>query len=117
MYPVMPECIFCSIIAKKIPADIIYEDDDVVVFKDIKPSAPIHWLIVPKKHTQTPADTDAQTLGLMAKIGARVTNDNGIDEKGYKLVINVGKGGGQIVNHIHMHVLAGFKTEPSHEGR
>lgn len=113
----MPECIFCSIIAKKTPADIIFEDGDVIVFKDIKPSAPIHWLIVPKIHTVSPADTDAQTLGMMAITAVRVTHDNGIREKGYRLVINVGKGGGQIVNHIHMHVLAGFKTEPSHEGR
>lgn len=113
----MPDCIFCSIIAKKVPADLIYEDDEVVVFKDIKPSAPIHWLVVPKKHTVTPADTDAQTLGMMAKTAARVTHDNGIDQKGYKQIINVGRGGGQIVDHIHMHVIAGFKQEPSHEGR
>ena len=113
----MPDCIFCSIIAKKVPADIVYKDDCVVVFKDIKPSAAIHLLVVPKKHSVTPADTDEYTLGIMAKTAARVACTIGIDKKGYKLLINVGRGGGQIVDHIHMHVLSDFNIKPSHEGR
>lgn len=113
----MPDCIFCKIIAKEIPADIVYENDNFIVFKDIKPSAPIHWLVVPKKHTANPEDTPQEVMGEMAKIAAHLAAQHGFSQSGYRLVINVGDDGGQIIKHIHLHILAGKKIMPEDEGR
>lgn len=103
----MNSCIFCRIITQEVKAEIIDENDKVIVFKDHQPSAPIHLLIVPKKHSVNPHDTDQDTLGLMIKNAAKVAEKIKLDKKGYRLIINVGKDGGQMVGHIHLHLIAG----------
>ena len=103
------ECIFCKIINKKIPADIVYEDNSVIVFKDIKPSSPIHLLIVPKKHIASINDLeeqDKELVGYMFLIAKKMAEKQGVLETGYRLAINVGRGGGQIIDHLHLHFLA-----------
>ena len=103
-------CIFCQIIKKKIPTEIIYEDKKYIVFKDINPRAPIHVLIMPKKHIVSLAEATkkdkALISGLMwqAKILAEKLK---IDKSGYKLILNCGREAGQIVGHIHLHLLGG----------
>jgi histidine triad (HIT) family protein len=108
------ECKFCKIIEKKEPAEIIYEDDYVIVFKDINPQAPIHYLIVPKKHIsgiQVINEDDIEIVGYMFVIARRIAEKLGINnmENGYRLVFNVGKNAGQSVLHLHLHFLAGRK--------
>lgn len=111
----MPDCIFCNIINKKISTEFIYEDDLLVAFNDIKPSAPVHILIVSKKHIPTIndiTDTDEKLMGQMILTAKKIAKDKGLDKSGYKLVFNVGRGGGQIIYHIHLHLLAGSKLKP-----
>ncbi|MGB2762637.1 MAG: histidine triad nucleotide-binding protein [Minisyncoccales bacterium] len=106
-------CLFCQIINKEIPADIIYEDEKFVVFKDIKPKAPIHLLILPKKHipsVQHLEIEDKELIGELFLLAKKIAKKRGIAEKGYKLVFNVGRGGGQIIEHLHLHLIAGWKT-------
>lgn len=109
----MADCIFCKIIAGQIPADKVYEDDELVAFKDINPAAPVHLLIVPKVHIETLADVrpaDQAILGKMMAIAPRLAFDNGarlLPEGGFRVVMNAGPDGGQEVYHIHLHVLAG----------
>ena len=106
----MISCIFCKITKKEIPADILQESDKAVIFKDIHPSAPVHYLVVPKKHILSIKDIsheDEALIGhivLMAKEAAEKLN-----LLGYKLVFNVGRDGGQVVDHIHLHILGGWK--------
>lgn len=110
----MQDCIFCKIIKKEIPADILYEDNDVVVFKDIKPKAPIHWLVVPRKHLDSISEISDDDSALMGKIVYRakeIAATQGLAERGYKLVFNCGPDGGQVVYHIHLHVLGGKRLE------
>jgi histidine triad (HIT) family protein len=105
----MNDCLFCKIAAGKIPADIIYEDDDVIAFWDISPAAPKHFLIVPKKHIVNLSDLaedDDQLIGKMMRVSAQVAEKNGI-ETGYRTIINNGADAGQVVFHLHMHVLGG----------
>lgn len=107
------ECIFCKIIEKKVPADILYEDDKVIVFKTIKPSAPIHLLAVPKKHIESIdylLPEDGELIGDIFLVIKKIAREQGIDKSGYKVAINVGKGGGQEVFHIHFHLLGGWKN-------
>jgi len=104
------DCIFCKIIQKEIPADIIFEDDQVLVFKDINPAAPVHLLLIPKKHV--PAfleleDGDEAIMGRLQLVAARVARDLKLEERGFRLVGNCGKDAGQMVAHIHYHMLAG----------
>ena len=106
----MNECVFCKIIKKEIPADIAYEDDNVIVFKDINPSAPIHLLIVPKKHIPSINNLeleDKELIGYMFLIAKKVAEEQTISEAGYRLIINVGRDAGQIVDHLHLHLLGG----------
>jgi len=106
----MISCIFCKIAKKEIPTDILQESDKAVIFKDIHPSAPVHYLVVPKKHILSIKDIsheDEALIGhivLMAKEAAEKLN-----LLGYKLVFNVGRDGGQVVDHIHLHILGGWK--------
>ncbi len=105
----MKNCIFCKIINKEIPADVVFENNKVIVFKDINPKSPIHLLIVPKKHIPSINDIeekDIQIIGELFFIAKKVAEEVGVNNKGYKLVINVGEGGGQEVFHIHLHLLA-----------
>lgn len=104
-------CIFCQIVDKHAPADIVYEDTDIVVFKDIQPKAPIHVLIVPKLHLPTVNDLEADHVTLMGKLfltAKQLAAQWDIVAQGYRLTVNVGRGGGQLVDHIHMHMLSGW---------
>lgn len=104
------DCIFCSIIEKKLPASFIHEDERVVVFADIHPKARIHLLIVPKTHIASVAeaqDEHTELLGTLLVCARDVARAQGIAERGYKIVINTGADGGQIIPHLHLHLLGG----------
>ncbi len=104
------DCLFCKIINKDIPADIVYEDDKVLAFRDINPQAPIHTLIIPRKHINTINDAtpdDQELIGHMVLTAAKIAKENDVDEPGYRLVMNCNAQGGQTVFHIHLHILAG----------
>ncbi len=99
-----------KIIRREIPATIEYEDDDVIAIKDINPIAPVHILIIPKKFIPTMNDAveaDALLLGKMVLVAKRIASEKGVADDGYRLIMNVGKGGGQTVFHIHLHLVAG----------
>ena len=105
-------CIFCDIFQKKTDTEIIYEDDNFVAFNDILPKAPIHILIVPKRHIGSVKDTDETSETLLGKmIIAAKTIAERHSLNGYKLIFNVGKEGGQIVDHLHLHLLGGWNTK------
>ncbi len=102
------DCLFCKISAGEIPAEKLYEDDEMLAFRDIAPQAPVHFLVIPKKHIQDPANVGAEDealIGRMMRIGSRVAKENGITD--FRLVYNNGVEAGQTVFHIHMHVLGG----------
>ena len=104
------DCLFCKIVEKKIPADIVYESEDVIAFKDIEPKAPIHCLIIPKKHISTINDIDGSNsniIGLMYEAAAQLARTLNVDKDGYRVVMNCNSNGGQTVYHIHLHFLAG----------
>lgn len=106
-------CLFCKIVNKEIPADIIYEDDKFVAFKDIHPKAPIHLLIVPKRHivsVEELSEEDKQFIGELILTAQKIAREQKISGNGYKLVFNVGEGGGQVIQHLHLHLLAGWKS-------
>ncbi len=107
------ECIFCKIIAGEIPADKLYEDDDVLAFWDISPQAPVHFLVIPKKHISRPVDiveADEQIAGKLLRIGADLAKEQGVEDS-YRVIFNNGAKSGQVVFHVHMHVLGG-KEKP-----
>jgi len=104
------DCLFCKIINGDIPADIVYQDDDVLGFRDVSPQAPTHILFIPKKHISTVNDleaNDAELIGKLYLAAKHVANDKGFAEEGYRLTMNCNAGAGQTVFHIHLHVLAG----------
>ena len=104
------ETIFSKIIRKEIPADIVYQDDQVTAFRDINPQAPVHVLIIPNKLIPTVNDVetdDEQVLGRMMTVARKIAADEGIAESGYRLLVNCGPDGHQEVMHIHMHLLGG----------
>lgn len=101
------DCIFCKIANKQVPTEIVYEDNEFVVFPDIRPKAPMHLLLVPKKHIPTLQDvpeSDTELVGKLVLLAQRVAR--GKQLKGYKLAMNVGKEGGQEIDHLHLHFLA-----------
>jgi histidine triad (HIT) family protein len=102
--------IFSKILAREIPADIVYEDDHVTAFKDISPQAPVHILIIPNKEIPTVDDVteaDAEMLGWMFLAAKKIAREQGIAESGYRLIVNCREHGGQEVYHLHMHLLGG----------
>ncbi len=104
------DCIFCQIIAGRIPGTILYQDDSVICFRDIHPLAPTHILVMPKKHIEslvTLTDEDLPLMGQMVKAANMLAKKEKIAERGYRLVINCGKDGTQAVPHMHMHLLGG----------
>ena len=104
------DCIFCHIVSGKIPGDIVYQDEEVIAFRDINPQSPVHLLIIPREHFTSLADiTDKETclIGHMVGVANQLTIDEGISGNGYRLVINCGKQGGQLVLHLHMHLMGG----------
>lgn len=106
------ECIFCKIIDKEIPSNIRYEDNEILAFDDINPKAPIHILVIPKKHIATLNDIDENTMPIAGKLmyqAQRIAKDLKIAEPGYRVIMNCNQDGGQDVFHIHLHLLAGKK--------
>ena len=103
-------CLFCSIAEGEIPATVLWEDSGIIAFRDIKPQAPTHLLVIPKKHIATIDDVDTkdeQLLGRMVLIAKQLAIAEGISKSGYRLIFNVNSGGGQEVYHIHLHILGG----------
>ena len=103
-------CLFCKIINKEIPAQIVYEDQNVLAFKDISPQAPVHLLVIPKKHIASINEAgveDEQLIGKMILAAQKLANEAGIAKGGYRIVLNCNEDGGQTVFHIHLHLLGG----------
>jgi len=103
-----PKCLFCRIVAGELPADRVYEDDEVIAFKDIHPQAPFHCLIIPKAHVATLNDflpEQAALLGRLLLTAKRIAGEHGLP--GYRVAMNVNREGGQVVFHAHLHVLGG----------
>ncbi len=103
-------CIFCQIADGKLPGDILYQDEEVLVFPDIQPQAPLHLLIIPKKHISALSRItreDKPLVGHMINTAQEMARREGVSEKGYRLVINCGQQGGQLVPHLHLHLLGG----------
>ncbi len=108
----MSDCLFCKIAAGEIPCNKVYEDEDFLAFHDINPKAPVHVLVIPKHHLASLNEADDQDVGLLGLLmdaTRKVAKKLGIDDPGYRVVINVGEGGGQEVFHIHVHILGGKK--------
>ena len=106
------ECLFCKIINREIPATIRYEDDEIIAFDDINPQAPVHFLIVPKKHISTLNDIeeeDTELVGKLIRTAALLAKEMGIEQSGYRTLFNCNSDAGQIVYHIHLHMLGGKK--------
>ena len=104
----MQDCLFCKIVHHEIPAELLYEDDQIVAFKDISPQAPVHFLVVPKKHISTIMDAEEKDSALLGHIifqAQKIAKEQGCEEKGARFVINCKTDGGQTVNHLHLHVL------------
>jgi histidine triad (HIT) family protein len=104
------DCVFCKIVAGEIAADVLYQDDQVIAFRDINPVAPTHLLIIPKKHIPSLAqlrDAEMPLIGHMAKVANQLAREEGVFESGYRLAIACGKQGGQSVPHLHMHLVGG----------
>ncbi len=103
----MDNCIFCKIAAKEIPASVVYEDDDMLCFKDIHPAAPVHLLLIPKEHFDSLAHASGQHEALLGRMMLKVPHiaaEHGL-QQGFKTLINTGKGGGQEVFHLHIHIM------------
>jgi histidine triad (HIT) family protein len=106
------DCVFCRIVAGEIPADIVYQDKALVAFRDINPQAPTHILIVPKSHIASLADITAKHQALMGRIillARDLADTEGISDRGYRLSVSTGADGGQLVPHVHFHLLGGRK--------
>lgn len=106
----MPDCFFCKIIRGEIPSEKIFDDENFLAFKDIHPKAPTHLLVIPKKHIASLADIQAEDAPLIGQLMHRVAligEQLGIAEKGYKVVMNIREHGGQVIPHIHVHLLGG----------
>jgi histidine triad (HIT) family protein len=106
------DCIFCQIASGKIPTDIVYQDQAIIAFRDIKPQAPVHILIIPKRHIPSLnqlKEADLPVISRMVAVANKLAKDEGLAEKGYRLAINCGQEGGQLVPHLHMHLLGGRK--------
>jgi len=111
----MDDCIFCQIAAERIPAKMVYQDDQVVCFKDLKPLAPLHLLLIPREHLANLNEAEEKHRGLMGQIlliAARLAREAGVDEDGYRLVTNCGRNAGQEVTHLHFHLVAGRPLGP-----
>ncbi len=109
----MEDCTFCKIIKGEIPSNKVYEDDEILAFKDINPLAPVHILVIPKKHISSTDDLEENDEKLVGKIFTVLKNlakENGL-KNGYRIVNNCGKDGGQEVKHLHFHLLGGRKLE------
>lgn len=104
-------CLFCRIIAGDIPSTKVYEDENVLAFRDIDPQAPVHILLIPKKHFDSILEADPETVGMLTGVAKKLAVEEGIAENGFRIVINTGDEGGQSVKHLHMHLLGGRSME------
>lgn len=106
----MTDCLFCKIAAGDIPANVVYQDDDLVAFRDIDPKAPTHVLVIPRRHIATLNDltpADAELIGRMYLAAQRIAREEGIADDGYRTLFNCNHDGGQAVYHLHLHLLGG----------
>ncbi len=105
-----PNCIFCKIVAREIPAKIVYEDEDLLCFQDINPQAPVHVLLIPKKHIPSMAEIQENDIHLIGKLfftASKIAKKLGIEEDGFRLVVNTNRDAQQTVFHLHIHILGG----------
>lgn len=108
----MEDCIFCKIIKGEIPSTKVYEDDEILAFRDIEPVAPVHILVIPKKHITSLVDLkpeDERVIGKIYTVINKIAKDEKILEKGFRVIVNCGEDGGQVVKHVHFHLLGGKK--------
>ena len=108
------ECLFCRIISREIPSDIVYQDDEFLAFKDIHPQAPTHILIIPKTHFDSLveiSDQQEKLMGRLVIIAKKLAEKEGVAKSGYRLVLNCGAEGGQVVPHLHLHLIGGRKLD------
>ena len=108
------DCLFCKIVNREIPSEFLYEDDACVVFKDINPAAPVHLLLVPKKHIRSINDLTAEDRDILSglfMVAKDMAREQGVNESGYKLLFNVEKGGGQEIFHLHLHLIGGWEKK------
>jgi histidine triad (HIT) family protein len=106
-------CLFCQIVKGETPTEILFENDTLVVFKDINPAAPVHLLIVPKRHIRSINDlteSDRPILSELQMVARDMARRHGVAESGYRLFINVERGGGQVIFHLHLHLIGGWKS-------
>ena len=103
----MQDCLFCRIIAGEIPSGRVYEDDKVYAFRDINPQAPVHVLIVPKKHMANVLECDGETAAALTTAVGKIAAREGVAESGFRVISNCGRDGAQSVNHLHVHLLGG----------
>lgn len=111
------ECIFCKIASGEIPSEIIYQDDDLVVFPDINPLTPVHLIVIPKKHITSLAEMpeeDTPIIGKMTRAANQIAREMGLSENGYRLTINSGADAGQVIFHLHMHLMGGRHLDWKH---
>jgi len=107
-------CIFCKIVNKEIPCNKVLENDEFLAFHDINPSAPVHVLVIPKKHIKSFNEIDSQTMANITPFIQEVATKLGLTDAGYRIVTNIGSDGGQEVFHIHFHILGGGKLQWNH---
>ena len=107
-------CLFCKIVKKEIPSNIVLENDDCLAFHDINPKAPIHILVIPKVHIESFNDVSADIMAKLTPFIQEVAKETGIDKSGYRIITNIGENGGQEVKHLHFHILGGAKLKWEH---
>jgi histidine triad (HIT) family protein len=110
-----PGCVFCRIVAGQLPSRQVYEDDDIIAFHDVTPVAKVHVLVIPRKHVtllEEATNEDDKLLGKMLRIGSEMAGKLGIQESGYRLAINQGADAGQVLDHLHLHVMGGQELYP-----
>lgn len=108
----MEDCIFCKIINREIPSSIVYEDEEIIAFKDVNPVAPVHILVIPKKHIESVINLKQEDELLIGKIYSvinKIAKQEEIDKKGFRVIVNCGEDGGQEVKHLHFHLIGGKK--------
>jgi histidine triad (HIT) family protein len=111
------DCVFCKIVAGQVPVEIVYQDEDIVVFPDINPVTPVHLLVITREHIPSLAamtDEQSSLVGKMARAANRVAREQGLAEKGYRLTINSGADAGQLVPHLHAHLMGGRQLHWKH---
>ena len=107
-------CLFCKIVSKEIPSEVVLENDDFIAFHDINPKAPVHVLAIPKIHVDSFNEVDSNTMSDMSQFIKDVAKEMDIDRSGYRVITNIGDNGGQEVKHLHFHVLGGAKLKWGH---